>query len=1054
MSRFFINRPIFAWVIAIILMMAGGLALRSISIAQFPSIAPPAVQITTVLPGADARTLEQTTAQVIEQQMSGLDHLEYFATTSDSAGNLSIILTFAQGTNPDIAQVQVQNKLQQATPMLPQEVQRQGLIVTKAAKNFLMFFTLYSENNSHNDRDLGDMIASKLKDPISRVNGVGDTLMFGAQYAMRIWVDPIRLSNLNLTIQDVEAAVRTQNAQIVSGQVGSLPAAKGQAINAIVTSQTRLSTPEQFRNIILRTNQDGSSVRIGDVARVELGAENYNFRGRYNNHPASAFAIKLASGANALQTVADVKTVITQIATQFPSDVKVAYPLDNSEFVKLSIEEVVHTLFEAIVLVFFVMFLFLQNWRATLIPTIAVPVVLLGAFAVLYYAGFTLNTLTLFGMVLAIGLLVDDAIVVVENVERLIHEDGLSPKEAALRSMDEISGALIGIGLVLTAVFLPMAFFGGSAGVIFRQFSLTIVISMILSVLVALILTPALCATILKAGDNMGQEHARPDAKGITGLFDRFFAWFNRTFDKGRERYKDGVRKVDRNWKRSLVVYGLVVAGLAIVFVRLPGGFMPSEDQGFLFAQVTLPNGATLEQTEDTMNRVTDYFKTVEGDNVEGVYNAAGFGFVGQAQNVGLTFVRLKDWSVRKGAANSANAIAMRAYGALSKIRGGQIIAFGPPAVFELGNADGFDFQLKDTGNVGHDKLLEARNQLLAAAAKDPRLAMVRPNGIEDLAQIKLDIDQNKAGALGLDLSNVNDTLSTALGGSYINDFMDRGRVKKVYVEADESARMTPDGMGTLYVRASNGTMAPFSAFSNWHWIFGPSKLERYNGQSSMEIMGAPAPGHSSGEAMQAMQELASKLPAGIGYEWTGLSYEQEKSSGQAGMLYALSLLIVFLCLAALYESWSVPLAVLLVVPLGVFGAVLASWLTGQSNDIYLQVGLITTVGVSAKNAILIIEFAEEMMREGMSAGAAAVEAARLRLRPILMTSFAFTLGVLPLALSHGAGSGGQNAIGWAVVGGMLSATLLAIFFVPTFFRLVKQLFRQDQPEGHVAQES
>jgi len=1045
MSRFFIHRPIFAWVIAVILMLAGTLALRSMAVAQFPAIAPPMVQIATSMPGADARTLEQTTTQVIEQQMKGLDHLEYFNSTSDSSGNLTITLTFEQGVNPDIAQVQVQNKLQQATPMLPEEVQRQGLTVTKAAKNFLLFFGLYSKNGSHSQADLGDMIASRLQDPISRVSGVGDTQMFGSQYAMRVWVNPIRLTNLNLSMDDVMAAIRAQNAQVSAGQVGSIPSPKGQALNAVITAQTRLTTPQEFGDIILRTNTDGSSVHLSDVAQVELGSENYNFISSFNNKPASGFAIKLAPGANALDTVAAVKTRIAQIASQFPPDVEVVYPLDNSAFVKLSIEEVVHTLLEAVVLVFLVMFLFLQNWRATLIPTIAVPVVLLGASAVLYLAGFTLNTLTLFGMVLAIGLLVDDAIVVVENVERLIHEEGLSPRDAALKSMREISGALVGIGLVLSAVFLPMAFFGGSAGVIFRQFSLTIVISMVLSVLVALILTPALCATILKAGDHSGETHYTGDGKGLSGFFGRFFAWFNRAFDATRDRYEDGVRKADHNWKRTLVVYALVVVGMGAIFLRLPGGFMPAEDQGFIFTQVTLPVGSTLEETQRTLSRVTDYYREKEGANVDGVFASGNFSFVGQGQNVGLVFAHLKDWSERKGAQNSAMAIAARANAAFPAIRSGQALAFGPPAVFELGNADGFDFELKDVGNIGHERLVAARNQLLAMASKDPRLAFVRPNGLDDTPQIKLDVDHNKAGALGLALADVNSTLSSAFGGTYINDFMDRGRVKKVYVQADKDARTTPDSIGDLYVRGSSGTMAPFSAFSSWRWIFGPTKLERYNGEPSLEIMGAPAPGRSSGEAMQAMEELAAKLPKGVSYEWTGLSYEQMHSSGQAGALYILSLLIVFFCLAALYESWSIPLSVLLVVPLGVFGAVLASWLTGQSNDIYLQVGLITTVGVSAKNAILIIEFAEEKMREGLSARAAAIEAARLRLRPILMTSFAFTLGVLPLALAHGAGSGGQNAIGWAVVGGMLSATVLAIFFVPTFFRLVKQLFRQDQ---------
>ncbi|WP_454887403.1 efflux RND transporter permease subunit [Sphingomonas oryzagri] len=1035
MSRYFINRPIFAWVIAIILILAGALAIRSLAVAQFPEIAPPAVAITTLYPGADAQTLENTTTQVIEQQMKGLDHLEYFASTSDSAGNLTITLTFAQGTDPDIAQVQVQNKLQQATPLLPQEVQQQGLRVTKATKNFLLVVGLYSEDGTHNQVDLGDYVSSKLQDPLSRIDGVGDTQILGAQYAMRIWVDPIKLTNYGLTVNDVTSSIQAQNAQVSAGQLGSLPTVKGQALNAIITAQTRLQTPEQFRAILLRTMPDGSAVHMSDVARVELGSENYSFYARYNGHEASGIAIKLAPGANALATVEAVKAKVDELSKQFPSDIKVVYPYDTSTFVKLSVEEVIHTLFEAVVLVFLVMFLFLQNWRATLIPTIAVPVVLMGAFAVMKLSGFTINTLTLLGMVLAIGLLVDDAIVVVENVERLIQEEKLSPKEAALKSMDEISGALVGIGLVLSAVFLPMAFFGGSTGVIYRQFSITIVSSMALSVLVALILTPALCATILKPA-NEAHEHK----KG-------FFGWFNRTFESGRESYGGVVEKVERRWGRSLLIYGVIVVGMGLLFWRLPGGFLPAEDQGILFSQVTLPVGGTMEETQRTLDRVSDHYLKDEKANVESVFSVAGFGFVGQGQNVGIAFVKTRDWEDRKGAANHVPAIVDRANAAFQKIRAGMVIAFSPPAVLELGNADGFDFELKDNANLGHAGLLAARNQLLDMAGKDKRLALVRTNGLEDTPQLKLDVDQPRAGALGLSLADVNTTMSTAFGGTYVNDFIDRGRVKKVYVQADAPFRTTPDSIGKLYVRGSSGTMTPFSAFSTSHWTFGPAKLERYNGVPSFELMGNPAPGYSTGDSMKAMEELAARLPSGAGFEWTGLSYEQMLSSGQAPALYALSLLIVFLCLAALYESWSIPIAVLLVVPLGIFGAVLAAKFRGLNNDIYLQVGLITTVGVAAKNAILIVEFAEERMREGMNAAHAALEAAKLRLRPILMTSFAFTLGVLPLAISTGAGSGGQNAIGTAVVGGMLAATVLAIFFVPLFFRLVKQLFRQDQPD-------
>ncbi|KKW92836.1 efflux RND transporter permease subunit [Sphingobium chungbukense] len=1038
MARYFIDRPIFAWVIAIVVMLAGLLALRSLAVAQFPEIAAPAVTVATTYPGANAETLESTTTQIIEQQLKGIDHLRYFSSSSDSAGNLTITLTFEQGTDADIAQVQVQNKLAQATPLLPQEVQQQGLRVTKSTSTFLMIMAVYADDGIHDQQDAGDFIASALQDPISRVNGVGDTQLLGAQYAMRVWLDPYKMANLGITTGDVKSAIRAQNAQVSAGQIGGTPSPKGQALNATVTAQSRLRTPEEFRQIMLRSNSDGSVVRLSDVARVELGAENYGFAAKFNGHPAAGFGIKLAPGANALDTVDAVKNRIDDLSRTFPAWVKYDFPLDNSTFVRLSVDQVIHTLFEAILLVFVVMFIFLQNWRATLIPTIAVPVVLLGSLAILYAAGFTINTLTLFGMVLAIGLLVDDAIVVVENVERIIQDEGLSPKEAAKKSMDEISGALIGIGLVLSAVFLPMAFFGGSTGVIFRQFSITIVSSMVLSVLVALILTPALCATILKP---KGHSH---QWTGVLGSrFGRFFDWFNRTFDRNVARYGRTVEKVERRWGRTMLVYALIVVGMGLIFLRLPGGFLPDEDQGVIINQVSLPTGSTLEETERTLAKVRDHYLVDEKKNATAVFTVAGFGFVGQGQNVGIAFARMKDWSERKGADNRVSAIALRANGAFRKITAGMAIAFAPPAVQELGNATGFDFQLVDRGNLGHQKMLEARNQLLGMAMGDKRLAQVRPNGLEDTPQLKLDVDQAAAGALGIAQADINDTISTAMGSSYINDFIDRDRVKRVYVQADAPFRTTPDSIGALHVRGSSGVMAPISSFATTEWTHGPAKLERFNGVPSMQIMGAPAPGVSTGEAMKAMEEMAAKLPAGVGYEWNGISYEEQTSGGQAPALYALSMLIVFLCLAALYESWSVPIAVMLVVPLGVFGAVIAAMLVGLNNDIYLQVGLITTIGVSAKNAILIVEFAEEKMRQGMSPARAALEAGKLRLRPILMTSFAFVFGVLPLAVAKGAGAGGQNAIGWAVVGGMLSATILAIFFVPVFFTVVKRLFRE-----------
>lgn len=1031
MARYFIDRPIFAWVIAIVIMLAGLLALRQLPVAQFPAIAPPTVTISTTYPGANARTLESTTTQIIEQQLKGIDNLRYFSSASDSAGNLTITLTFEQGTDADIAQVQVQNKLGQATPLLPQEVQQQGLRVTKSTSTFLMIMSVYADDGIHDQQDAGDFVASTLQDPISRLPGVGDTQLLGAPYAMRVWLDPFKMANLGITTGDVKTAIRAQNAQVSAGQIGGLPAVKGQALNATVTAQSRLNTPEQFRQILLRSNSNGSVVRLEDVARVELGADNYGFKAQFNGHPAAGFGIKLAPGANALDTVEAVKSRMAELSKTFPSWVKYDFPVDNSTYVKLSVEQVLHTLLEAVLLVFVVMFLFLQNWRATLIPTIAVPVVLLGSLAVLYAAGFTINTLTLFGMVLAIGLLVDDAIVVVENVERIIQEEGLPPKEAAKKSMDEISGALVGIGLVLSAVFLPMAFFGGSTGVIFRQFSITIVSSMALSVLVALILTPALCATILKPRKE-GHEQK-------TG----FFGWFNRTFDRGVERYGRGVEKVERRWGRTILVYALLTLGVGMLFLRLPGGFLPNEDQGSLINLVSLPAGSSMEETDRTLNRVRDFYMKDEKKNVAATFTIAGFSFAGQGQNAGVAFVRMHDWSERKGKENSVLAIAQRANQYFRQLGAGMVVAIVPPAVQELGNASGFDFQLVDRAGMGHDALLQARNQLLGMAAADKRLAQVRPNGLEDTPQLKLNVDQAAAGALGIAQADINDTISTAMGSAYVNDFVDRDRVKRVYVQADAPFRTSPESIGALHVRGSGGVMAPIASFADTEWTYGAAKLERYNGVSSMQIQGAPAPGVSTGEAMAAMEEHASKLPTGFGFEWNGISYEEKMSGGQAPALYALSMLIVFLCLAALYESWSVPVAVLLVVPLGIVGALIAATLVGLNNDIYLQVGLITTIGVSAKNAILIVEFAEEKMREGLSPARAALEAGKLRLRPILMTSFAFIFGVLPLAVAKGAGAGGQNAIGWSVVGGMLSATILAIFFVPVFFTVVKRLFRE-----------
>jgi multidrug efflux pump len=1030
MSRYFIDRPIFAWVIAIVIMLAGALSISVLPIAQYPDIAPPSVVIQATYPGASPDTVESTVTQVIEQQLTGLDGLVYFASTSDSTGSASITATFKAGTNPDVAQVQVQNKLQLAVPRLPNEVQRQGIVVAKSQAGFLMIAALYDDSGKLTTSDIGDYVASRLADPVSRITGVGTATVFGGQYAMRIWLDPLKLNNYALTPDDINAAIVAQNAQVSAGQIGAQPAIAGQQLNATVTAQSRLQTPQQFRNIVVKGAGTGAVVRLSDVARVELGNENYTFVARMNGKPAAGLAIALAPGANALQTAEAVKTKIAALSTSFPPGMKVAYPFDNTPFIKISIHEVVKTLIEAIVLVVVVMFVFLQNWRATLIPTIAVPVVLLGTFAVLKAFGFTINTLTMFGMVLAIGLLVDDAIVVVENVERIMSEEGLSPREATRKSMDEITGALIGIAMVLSAVFLPMAFFGGSTGVIYRQFSITIVSAMVLSVVVALVLTPALCATLLKPVDK-----AHP--QGQRG----FFGWFNRTFAATVSRYDRTLGQIMGRPLPALIGYGLVIALLAVLFVRLPSGFLPEEDQGAIINQVTLPAGAVQDRTLAAIKQIEHHFLKDE-PNTDAVFGVTGFSFAGSGQNTGMAFVHLKDWSLRGGAKNRAPAIVRRAMGAYQSIRDGLAFALTPPPVNGLGSSSGFDFELEDRGGIGHAALLQARNQLLAMAAKDPILAQVRPNGLEDTPQLHLDVDVAKASSLGITEDQINDTITAAWGGTYVNDFIDRSRVKRVYMQGDSPYRATPDDLNRWYVRSASGTMTPFSAFAGSHWAFGPTRLERYNGQSSFEIQGQSAPGKSSGAAMTEMAKLASQLPAGVGFEWTNLSYQEQLSGNQAPALYALSLLVVFLCLAALYESWSVPVSVLLVVPLGIVGAVLAASLRGLYNDIYFQVGLLTTIGLSAKNAILIVEFAEAAERSGKSPHDAAMEAARLRLRPILMTSLAFIAGVMPLALSTGAGAGSQNDIGTGVIGGMLTATVLAVFLVPLFFVLVRGWFR------------
>jgi multidrug efflux pump len=1037
MSRFFIDRPIFAWVIALVIMLAGALSIFRLPIAQYPSIAPPTITVSASYPGASAKTVEDTVTQIIEQRMTGLDGLRYITSTSDSAGSASITLTFNAGVDPDIAQVQVQNKLKLAESQLPQEVQQQGVNVAKSVRNFIMVIGFYSEDGSMNRTDIADYVAANVQDVLSRVPGVGELTLFGSQYAMRIWLDPSKLISYKLTPADVAAAIRAQNVQIAAGQLGGLPAIPGQQLNATISAQGRLQTPAQFEAIILRTGPSGATVRLRDVARVELGGENYGTVSFYNGKPSSGLAVRLATGANALDTADAVKARIAQLERFFPPGLKAVVAFDTTPFIRLSIEEVVKTLLEAFALVFLVMYVFLQNLRATLIPAIAVPVVLLGTFAVMFAFGFSVNVLTMFGVVLAIGLLVDDAIVVVENVERLMSEEGLSPKEATRKSMDQITSALVGIALVLAAVFIPMALFGGSTGVIYRQFSVTMASAMLLSVMVALILSPALCATLLK-----------PVAKGSHGPTTGFFGQFNRFFDRSSGLYRRIVARMLKGPGRWLAAYAVMIALGAFLLLRLPTSFLPDEDQGILFAQVVLPAGATQERTLGVLRDVQRHFLEDEKATVQSLFTVAGFSFSGSGQNAGIAFVRLKDWKERPGAQNSVKAVAGRAMAAFSKVRDALVFAFPPPAVLELGVANGFDMYLQDRAGAGHDALIAARNQLLGLAAKDPALVAVRPNGQEDTPQFSIDIDTVHAGALGLAMADVNATLSAAWGGAYVNDFIDKGRVKKVYMQADAPYRMVPEDLDRWYVRNAQGDMVPFSMFARSRWTFGSPRLERFNGAPAVEIQGQAAPGRSSGEAMAAMEKLAAQLPPGFGVAWTGLSYEERLSGAQAPLLYGLSLLVVFLCLAALYESWSIPFAVLLIVPLGVLGALLAASGRGLSDDVYFQVGLLTTIGLSAKNAILIIQFALTQIAQGVALVPATLEAVRLRLRPILMTSLAFGGGVLPLALARGAGSGSQNAIGTGVFGGMVAATFLGLLFVPLFFVVVRRFFQKDAGGG------
>ncbi|MFG0812633.1 multidrug efflux RND transporter permease AcrD [Raoultella sp. FYR_9] len=1034
MANFFIDRPIFAWVLAILLCLTGTLAILSLPVEQYPDLAPPNVRITANYPGASAQTLENTVTQVIEQNMTGLDNLMYMSSQSSSSGQATITLTFTAGTNPNEAMQQVQNQLQSAMKKLPQDVQNQGVTVRKTGDTNILTIAFVSTDGSMDKQDIADYVASNIQEPLSRVNGVGDITAYGSQYSMRIWLDPAKLTSVQMTAKDVTDAIESQNAQIAVGQLGGTPSVDNQSLNATINAQSLLQTPQQFRDITLRVNPDGSLVTLGDVAKVELGAESYDYLSRYNRNPASGLGVQLASGANEMQTAELVLNRLDELSQYFPHGLEYKIAYETTSFVKASIHDVVKTLLEAIVLVFLVMYLFLQNIRATLIPTIAVPVVLMGTFAILFACGYSINTLTMFAMVLAIGLLVDDAIVVVENVERIMSEEGLSPREATRKSMGQIQGALVGIAMVLSAVFIPMAFFGGTTGAIYRQFSIAIVSAMVLSVLVAMILTPALCATLLKPMKK-GEEHGK---KG-------FFGWFNRMFNRNASRYETAVGKILHRSLRWIAIYALLLGGMVFMFLRLPTSFLPQEDRGMFLTSVQLPSGATQQQTLKVVQKVEDYFFNHEQANVASIFATVGSGPGGNGQNVARMFIRLKDWDERDAKTGTSFAIIERATKAFNSINEARVFATNPPAISGLGSSAGFDMELEDHAGNGHAALMAARDTLLDLAAKDERLTRVRHNGLDDSPQLQIDIDQRKAQALGVAIDDINNTLQTAWGSSYVNDFMDRGRVKKVYVQSAAPYRMLPDDINLWYVRNSSGTMVPFSAFATSRWQTGSPRLERYNGYSAVEIIGEAAPGISTGTAMAIMEDLTRQLPNGFGLDWTAMSYQERLSGAQAPALYAISLLVVFLCLAALYESWSIPFSVMLVVPLGVIGALLATWMRGLENDVYFQVGLLTVIGLSAKNAILIVEFANELNEKGEDLLAATLSACRQRLRPILMTSLAFIFGVLPMATSTGAGSGSQHAVGTGVMGGMISATVLAIFFVPLFFVLVRRRFPQKE---------
>ncbi|WP_257310247.1 efflux RND transporter permease subunit [Geothrix fuzhouensis] len=1047
MVNFFIDRPIFAWVVAIIIMLAGVLAIRALPVSQYPPVAPPSITVAAYYPGASAKTVENTVTQIIEQKMTGLDNLLYFSASSDSSGRGTVTLTFKPGTDPDVAWAKVQNKLETAKPLMPQAVQQMGIQVTKSTRNFFMIVAIRSEDGSLNSDDLRDYMSSNIEAVLARVEGVGEVMSFGSQYAMRLWLDQDKLASYSLTPNDIRTAVRAYNAQISAGQAGGLPAVKGQQLNVTVNVQELMQTPEQFGDIPLRINPNGSTVHLRDVARIELGTENYGSETSLNGKPVAGMIVRLASGANALDTSKLIKAKMDEMAKFFPAGVKVAYPYETTPFVSVAIEEVVKTLIEAVVLVFLVMLLFLGNFRATLIPTIAVPVVLLGTFAVIQYTGMSINMLTMFAMVLAIGLLVDDAIVVVENVERIMHDEGLPVQEATRKSMAQITGALIGIGLVLSAVFGPMAFFEGSTGVIYRQFSLTLITAMLLSVVVALILTPSLCVTFLKSVPK-GHEAAESGWK----VTRPFFMWFDRTYYRFRDIFTGQLERVLGKRTRYVAIYAAIVLVTGLLFLRLPTAFLPEEDQGILMAMVQLPAGAPLERTEGVMKEVQKHFMENEKDAVDSIMSVSGFSMAGVGQNNGMAFLKLKDWKQRNSSELRVAAVVKRAMGKLMARRDALAFVFAPPAILEMGSATGFDFQLEDRGGVGHAKLMEARNTLLGMATKDPNLKSVRPVGADDQPEYNVQIDQDRAGALGVSAAAIADALSSSWGGSYVNDFINQGRVKRVYMQADAPFRMQLEDLNRIYVPNKSGGMVPFSAFAKGAWTQGSPNLQRYNGYPAININGEPALGKSTGDAMRAMENIAAKLPAGIGFEWTGLSFQERQAGSQAPALYAFSILVIFLCLAALYESWSIPFSVLLILPIGVFGAVAATWGRGLSSDVYFQIGLLTTLGLAAKNAILIVQFAQELIAQGSGLVEAAIEASRMRLRPILMTSLAFTFGVLPMAMTTGAGAAAQNAIGTGVVGGMLTATFIAIFYIPLSFVLVSQLFKKKAQEPAPAQ--